>query len=100
MTLCYSPFDMADGLRQSVAEPPATLLVLPNGWVKVAAALAHVCADLRRTTLAAAWNAYREAWRNGAVIAAARRAVDDAARHADANRWHFLAVATDAAEAR
>jgi hypothetical protein len=49
MELCYIPFDMAEGLRRSVADPPATLLVLPNGWVKVAAALPHVCADLRAT---------------------------------------------------
>ncbi len=41
------------GLRESLATPPATLLVLPNGWVKVAAALPHVCADLRHESLAA-----------------------------------------------
>ena len=57
MELCYIPFDMAEGLRRSVADPPATLLVLPNGWVKVAAALPHVCADLRATGLAGAWMA-------------------------------------------
>ena len=48
MELCYVPLTSRTGLRASLAEPPATLLVLPNGWVKVAAALPHVCADLRR----------------------------------------------------
>ena len=43
-----SPFELEEALRRSLDEPPATLLVLPNGWVKVAAALPHVCADLRR----------------------------------------------------
>src|SRR4030095_6631560 len=47
MELCYVPFSMEEGLRGSLAEPPATLLVLPDGRVKVAAALPHICADLR-----------------------------------------------------
>ena len=62
MALCYIPFDVGEGLRRSLTEPPATLLVLPNGWVKVAAALPHACADLRVTGLAEAWMAYRQAW--------------------------------------
>ena len=92
MELCYIPFDIAEGLRQSLDDPPATMLVLPNGWVKVAAALPHVCADLRQDTLAEAWKAYREAWHDEAVIAAGRRAVEDESRHADANRWKMLPV--------
>jgi MoaA/NifB/PqqE/SkfB family radical SAM enzyme len=91
--LCYIPFDIADGLRRALAEPPATLLVLPNGWVKVAAALPQVCADLRRNTLAAAWQAYRDAWHDEAVVAAARRAIGDRSRHAEANAWQLLPVA-------
>ena len=63
------------GLRASLATPPATLLVLPNGWVKVAAALPHICADLRRDSLAQAWEAYRSAWRSDTVVAAAREAM-------------------------
>jgi hypothetical protein len=70
------------------------MLVLPNGWVKVAAALPHICADLRRDTLAEAWQAYRQAWHDEAVIAAAGRAVEDRSRHAHANRWKLLPVAT------
>ena len=66
------PFDIEDALRESLADPPATMLVLPNGWVKVAAALPYICADLRRTTLAEAWEAYRCAWRTSAVTGATR----------------------------
>ena len=62
---------------QSLDEPPATLLVLPNGWVKVAAALPHVCADLRRRSLAEAWRAYRRAWHEAAVEQAVRDALAD-----------------------
>jgi MoaA/NifB/PqqE/SkfB family radical SAM enzyme len=93
MELCYSPFDVAEGLARCVEEPPATMLVLPNGWVKVAAALPYICADLRKVTLAQAWQAYCEAWRDGAVGAAARRATEDETRHADANTWQLMRVA-------
>lgn len=92
LELCYIPFDVAEGLRRSVADPPATLLVLPNGWVKVAAALPLVCADLRTDTLARAWDAYRAAWRDSGVRAAARRGIEDVSRHAEANAWQLLPV--------
>jgi MoaA/NifB/PqqE/SkfB family radical SAM enzyme len=91
--LCYSPFDVADGLRQTLAEPPATLLVLPNGHVKVAAALPYVCADLRKDPMSVAWERYREAWRNAGVLDEATRAIGDASRHARANRWQLLPAA-------
>jgi MoaA/NifB/PqqE/SkfB family radical SAM enzyme len=93
MELCYSPFAIEDGLRGTVEDPPATLLVLPNGSVKVAAALPFVCADLRRETLAEAWEAYRSAWRNESVVAAVRLAIADASRHAEANSWRVVPVA-------
>jgi MoaA/NifB/PqqE/SkfB family radical SAM enzyme len=93
LELCYAPFDVEDGLRRGSATPPATLLVLPNGWVKVAAALPQICADLRRHTLLEAWDAYRNAWMSDKVLLAARRAVDDPSRHPHANTWQLLPVA-------
>lgn len=87
MEFCYSPFTLEEALKESLDEPPATLLVLPNGWVKVAAALPQVCASLRRSTLAEAWQAYCGAWHDDAVIATVREAAEDGRRHADANRW-------------
>jgi MoaA/NifB/PqqE/SkfB family radical SAM enzyme len=90
MELCYEPFSMADGLRGCLAEPPATLLVLPNGVVKIAAALPYTCADLRRGTLADAWEAYCCAWRSDEVTSAVRRAIADDSTHAEANAWRPL----------
>lgn len=87
MELCYEPFEIRDGLRASLESPSATLLVLPNGWVKVAAPLPQICADLRRDRLDEAWRAYRAAWRDEQFAAAARRAIDDAALLAQANAW-------------
>jgi MoaA/NifB/PqqE/SkfB family radical SAM enzyme len=93
LELCYVPFDIEEGLRASLATPPATLLVLPNGWVKVAAALPHICADLRRDSLAQAWEAYRSAWRSDTVVAAARDAIGNRSHHAQANTWRLLPAA-------
>jgi len=92
MEFCYSPFTLEEALKESLSEPPATLLVLPNGWVKVAAALPQICADLRRSTLDEAWKAYCGAWHDDAVIAAAHRAAEDGRQHAEANRWQPMAI--------
>ena len=88
----YEPFTLEEALRACLSEPPATLLVLPNGWVKVAAALPHVCADLRKGTLVQAWDDYRSAWRGSTMALAVRGALEDAGRHAQANSWQLLSV--------
>jgi MoaA/NifB/PqqE/SkfB family radical SAM enzyme len=90
MEICFEPFSLEDGLRRSMADPPATLLVLPNGWVKVAAALPQICADLRRCSLQEAWRAYRCAWREATVVACAQEALADESRHRLANTWQRL----------
>ena len=92
MELLYEPFGMDDGLRACIEEPPATLLVLPNGWVKVAAALPHVCADLRRRSLSQAWDDYKSAWHTATMASAIRGALEDEGRHAQANTWQLLSV--------
>jgi MoaA/NifB/PqqE/SkfB family radical SAM enzyme len=88
--LCYEPFTVADGLRASLEVPPATLLILPNGWVKVAAALPYICANLRQQTLREAWEVYRNAWSGDKVCELVRDAIDDPSRHAQANTWQTL----------
>jgi MoaA/NifB/PqqE/SkfB family radical SAM enzyme len=101
MELCYIPFDLEDGLRRALREPPATMLVLPNGWVKVAAVLPQVCADLRRDSLNAAWARYRAAWHDVDVVGAVRNAVADSGRHAQANAWQVMVLSMgDPQEAR
>jgi MoaA/NifB/PqqE/SkfB family radical SAM enzyme len=92
LEICYTPFTVEEGLNESLETPPATLLVLPNGWVKVAAALPQICADLRRSSLAEAWEAYRSAWRSDTVHQLVRRAAVDPSRHARANLWQVLSV--------
>ena len=92
MEVCYEPFTVAEGLRAAAAQPPATLLVLPNGWVKVAAALPEACADLRQVKLADAWNSYRAAWRGATMPSVVREAIEDESRHGLANAWRLVPV--------
>ncbi len=90
--LLYEPFSMDEAMRASLEEPPATLLVLPNGWVKVSAALPHVCADLRQRNILEAWNDYRRAWHGNTMHSAVRAALEDEGRQAQANNWQLLPV--------
>jgi MoaA/NifB/PqqE/SkfB family radical SAM enzyme len=76
MQLCYEPFSVEDGLRQSLGSPPATLLVLPNGVVRLTGASDHICGDVRRMDLAEIWNQYRAAWHDEAVLAAIRQDIE------------------------
>jgi MoaA/NifB/PqqE/SkfB family radical SAM enzyme len=100
MELCYVPWSIEDGLRAALQEPPATLLVLPNGWVKVAAALPAICADLRSATLASAWDRYRAAWRSQATLDAMLHAIEDDSTHPHANRWQLMPATVSAATTR
>lgn len=90
MELCYRPFSVEDGLRDLISEPPATLLVLPNGYVKVAAALPHICADLRRDSLADAWRAYCRAWGDSELKRALNCAIESDSIHVEANAWQTM----------
>lgn len=69
LEMCYKPFSM-EAVAAEPSEPPGTLLVLPDGKVKVSAALPFYCADLKKMNLPQAWEAYRQAWRSTQVAAA------------------------------
>lgn len=92
MELCYAPFSIGESLGGHLEDPPATMLVLPNGKVKVSAALPYVCADLRKATMSEAWEAYRSAWRNDEVTKAIHLASTDETHHSRANSWESLPV--------
>jgi MoaA/NifB/PqqE/SkfB family radical SAM enzyme len=93
MELCYSPFSIEEGLRRSLADPPATMLVLPTGWVKVAASLPYICGDLRRDSLEQTWDAYRRSWRDAMIIREVSQAIAAESLHPKANEWQSVWVA-------
>ena len=63
MALSIYPWDILTEMERRLESPQAMLLVVPNGRVKLLNALPFAPADLRRDSLAQAWDAYRVAWR-------------------------------------
>ena len=93
LELCYKPLSVLEDAASQLSEPPGTLLVLPDGRVKVSAALPFVCADLKRQSLEQAWQAYRAAWHNPRVALALGSLAEAPERDLpDANRWTDLPV--------
>jgi hypothetical protein len=54
-------------MERRIENPQAMLLIVPNGKVKLLNALPFCPADLRRDSLAQAWEAYLQAWRSTEV---------------------------------
>ena len=96
--LCYRPFTIQEGLKEGLSAPPATLLVLPHGKVKVSAPLPYTCADVRRESLEECWNAYLRAWKNPKVRKAAKNLLKQPELLEDANRWQPLTDLSPALE--
>jgi hypothetical protein len=67
VTLSIYPWDIVTEIQTRLESPQAMLLVVPNGKVKLLNALPFAPADLRRDTLAQAWDAYRGAWKDPTV---------------------------------
>jgi MoaA/NifB/PqqE/SkfB family radical SAM enzyme len=86
--LSIYPWDILTELDRRLDSPQAMLLVVPNGKVKLLNALPFAAADLRRETLAAAWEAYRAAWRTPEVrdFIVRCRTNPDLLRHANETR--------------
>ena len=61
--LSIYPWDIVTEMETRLESPQAMLLVVPNGKIKLLNALPFAPADLRRDSLAHAWQAYRDAWR-------------------------------------
>lgn len=85
--LCYEPFSMEEELAGRRLEPSGTLLILPDGRVKVFAALPYTCTDVVRHSFLEAWDAYRKAWSDPRVRNALARLAQDPAFSAKANQW-------------
>lgn len=95
LELCFTPFSLAEEMAHRALQPSGTLLILPDGRVKVAAPLPFTCADLKSHTFLQAWEAYKAAWSHPRV----RRGLDalaaDPASASEANRWLALETPND-----
>ncbi|MBI2387299.1 MAG: radical SAM protein [Elusimicrobia bacterium] len=90
MELCYKPFSLAEEMAHRVFQPSGTLLLLPDGRVKVVAPLPFTCADLKSQTFLEAWEAYKSAWADSRVKRALERLAAEPSASAQANQWVAL----------
>src|SRR6185312_12278462 len=90
MELCFRPFSMNEELKGRQLEPSGTLLILPDGRVKVTAPLPYICSDLSKHTFLEAWDAYRSAWSDPRIKNGLAHLAADPAFSAKANQWVSL----------
>ena len=88
--LCYKPFSIADEMAHRAIQPSGTLLILPDGRVKVAAPLPWTCADLKTQNFLQAWESYKNAWADPRVRASLKNLAADPSSAAKANEWVSL----------
>lgn len=77
MRIIYYPYNVMHELNFRVSNPAASFVILPNGKIKMIAALPFLCADLRKHSLPEAWERYKQAWNHPAVKEFVRRAKED-----------------------
>ena len=90
MELCYKPFSLEEEMAHRAFQPSGTLLVLPDGRVKVAAPLPFTCADLKTQTFLEAWESYKIAWADARVRTGLERLAAEPSSSARANQWVAL----------
>jgi MoaA/NifB/PqqE/SkfB family radical SAM enzyme len=87
MKVFYYPYDVIEELKYRLEYPSASLLVIPNGKVKLIGPMPFLCGDLRKHTLAEIWERYKKAWKDPKVVAFAKKVVADPTMVAKANDW-------------
>ncbi len=83
---CY-PYDVIEELRYRLTTPSASLLVLPNGKVKLIGPLPFICGDLRKSSLDDIWQQYKKAWNDPRVVEFGKAVVSEPSRVSEANDW-------------
>lgn len=87
MKVYYYPYDVVEELKYRLESPSASVLVLPNGKVKLIGPLPFICGDLKKQSLAQVWEAYKKAWRNPEVIEFAKQVIAEPKLLAKSNDW-------------
>jgi MoaA/NifB/PqqE/SkfB family radical SAM enzyme len=90
MKVYYYPYDVIEELKYRLEYPSASLLVIPNGKVKIIGPLPFICGDLRRQSLSEVWKRYRRAWQEPEVIAFTKRVIQDPKLLKESNSWMTL----------
>jgi MoaA/NifB/PqqE/SkfB family radical SAM enzyme len=93
MKIYYYPYDVIDELKYRLEFPSTSLLVIPDGKVKLIGPLPFICGDLRKHSLSEVWQRYRKAWREPEVIAFTKKVINNPALLKEANLWRELSLA-------
>ncbi|MHC4426364.1 MAG: radical SAM protein [Planctomycetota bacterium] len=87
MKVYYYPYDVIEELKYRLECPSASLLIVPNGKVKLIGPLPFVCGDLKERSLSRIWNDYKTAWRDPEVIEFTKKVIADPNLLAESNNW-------------
>ncbi len=87
MKVYYYPYDVLEELKYRLEFPSTSILVIPNGKVKLIGPLPFLCGDLKTQTLSQVWEAYKKAWRKPEVIEFAKKVIADPKLLAESNNW-------------
>lgn len=90
MKVYYYPYDVIEELKYRLEHPSASLLVIPNGKVKIIGPLPFICGDLRKQNLSDIWQEYKRAWKNPEVITFTKRVINNPELLKEANKWKEL----------
>lgn len=87
MKVYYYPYDVIEELRVRVESPSASLLVIPDGRVKLIGPLPFVCGNVATQPLREVWDRYRRGWRLPQVVGFVQRVIEDPTLVSRANDW-------------
>lgn len=87
MKVYYYPYDVIEELKYRRHSPAASLLVIPNGKVKLIGPLPFVCGDLKTESLGEVWENYKLSWEKPQVVEFIDRLIDDPKLLAESNNW-------------
>ena len=87
MKIYHYPYDVIEELKYRLEKPSASLLVLPNGKVKLIGPLPFICGDLKKKSLKDIWEDYKQAWRKPEVIDFTNKVIADPDLLAQSNNW-------------
>ena len=90
MKIYYYPYDVIQELKYRLEKPSASLLVIPNGKVKLIGPLPFICGDLKKKSLKEIWKDYQAAWKNPEVIEFTKKVIADPNLLAESNTWREI----------
>ncbi|MBW7990415.1 MAG: radical SAM protein [Planctomycetes bacterium] len=87
MKVYHYPYDVIEELKYRLECPSASLLVVPNGKVKLIGPLPFICGDLKKQSLSQIWVNYKNAWKKPEVIEFTKKVISDPNLLAESNNW-------------